>query len=92
MEHYYQSHKSLDLRYRAAIRAYETPALAKRRAATPALDRRDRGSWFFAHNKKPRQDWPEVKAAIMRRADFVKYSQNPDLAARLLATGSAEIV
>ncbi len=28
----------------------------------------------------------------MRRADLAKFSQNPDLAAKLIATGDAEIV
>ena len=92
VEHFYQSHKSLDPRYYAEIRACETPGLAKRRATTPAPGKRDRGSWFFANNEMPRADWMEVKAGIMRRADMAKYVQNPDLAARLLATGVAEIV
>jgi ribA/ribD-fused uncharacterized protein len=33
-----------------------------------------------------------VKLPIMRRADLAKYTQNPELAERLLATGEAELV
>jgi ribA/ribD-fused uncharacterized protein len=92
VEHFYQSHKSLDPRYYAAIRACPTPGLAKRRAGTPAPERRDRGSWFFAENEMPRADWAEVKGDIMRRGDTAKYLQNANLAALLLATGDAEII
>ncbi len=33
-----------------------------------------------------------MKLDIMRRADFAKFSQNPELGAFLLATGDAELV
>jgi ribA/ribD-fused uncharacterized protein len=92
VEHFYQAHKSLDPRYQAAIRACDTPSLAKRRAATPGPGRKDRGSWFFETGKMPRPDWALVKADIMRRADLAKYSQNLNLADRLLATDDAEII
>jgi ribA/ribD-fused uncharacterized protein len=92
VEHYYQSHKSLDRRYFLAIRACETPGLAKRRAATPVPGKKDRGSWFVEKRQMPRPDWAEVKACVMRRGDTEKYLQNQELAAMLLATGGAEIV
>jgi ribA/ribD-fused uncharacterized protein len=93
VEHYYQAQKSLDPRYRAAIRACATPGQAKRCAAWSDPPRkRDAGSWFVAHRQVPRADWAEVKLAVMRRADMAKYVQNPDLAALLAATGEAEIV
>ncbi len=93
VEHYYQSQKSFDPDYRAAIRAAEHPGQAKRYAASPTLPRRfSKDSWFKKHGITPRSDWNEVKLDIMRRADRAKYTQNADLAALLIATGSAELV
>ena len=92
VEHWYQTQKSFDPRYRAAIQACATPGEAKRLSSLPLPPRKDRGSWFLAHGELPRPDWVDVKAGLMRRADTAKYTQNPDLAARLLATGDAEII
>ena len=92
VEHFYQAQKSLDRRYYLAIRSCATPGHAKRRAATPSVGGRDRGSWFVEKNQTPRPDWEEVKADVMRRADREKYLQNPELASRLLATRDAEII
>jgi ribA/ribD-fused uncharacterized protein len=91
-EHWYQTQKSFDLDYRAAIRACATPGQAKRLASFPIAPRKDRGSWFLAHGAVPRPDWGEVKGDLMRRVDRAKYTQNPGLAARLLATGDAPII
>ena len=38
-----------------------------------------------------RSDWEEVKYDIMREIVFAKFSQNPELKARLLATGYAHL-
>jgi ribA/ribD-fused uncharacterized protein len=93
VEHFYQAQKSDDPAYRAAIRAAVTPGLAKRLAAPPAAPRRvARDSWFRRHGVKPRADWHEVKLGIMRRADAAKFAQNPELAARLLATSDAVLI
>ncbi len=93
VEHYYQAQKSPSPAYRAAIRAATTPGHAKRLAAPPDGPlRRSRDSWFRAHSMAPRADWHEVKLEIMRWADEAKYRQHPELAAALLATGSAELV
>ena len=93
VEHYYQAQKSFDPAYRTAIRAAERPGQAKRLAAPPDTPSRfSKGSWFKKHAVPPRADWHEVKLDIMRRADRAKYQQNPDLAALLAATGSAELV
>ncbi len=93
VEHYYQAQKSANPLYRAAIRAAVHPGLAKRLAAPPAAPRRiSRDSWFRRHGEPPRPDWHAVKLDIMRRADHAKFTQNAELAARLLATGDAELV
>jgi hypothetical protein len=42
--------------------------------------------------KPPRADWHLVKLDLMRRADWAKSSQHPDLATLLLGTGSAELI
>lgn len=93
VEHFYQAQKSHDPAYRVAIRACTTPGEAKRLAARP--DPRDpstRQSWFATSGHVPRPDWAEVKLDIMRRADLAKFTQHPDLAASLRATGGKELV
>ena len=93
VEHYYQAQKSVDLRYRQAIRDASTPGVAKRLAAHPqSSPRAAKKSWFGANELMPRMDWSAVKLDIMRRADFAKFSQNPDLAELLRSTGDAELI
>lgn len=93
VEHYYQAQKSTNPDYVAAIRAAVHPGLAKRLAAHPSAPRRiSQGSWFRRNGEQPRADWHDVKLDVMRRADRVKFEQNPDLAELLLATGDAELV
>ena len=93
VEHYYQAQKSHSVAYRNAIRAAETPGQAKRLAAAPdARGKAGKQSWFRANSAAPRADWGEVKLDIVRRADWAKFSQNPDLAALLLATGEAALI
>jgi len=92
-EHYYQSQKSLNGDYLAAIMAAPTPGAAKQLAASPDKPMRtSRHSWFRKHQIAPRPDWADVKAGIMRTALRAKFTQHADLAARLIATGDAEIV
>lgn len=92
-EHYYQAQKSFDPAYRQAIRAADTPAAAKRLAAAPGQVTRAPGqSWFVQNGQEPRADWPQVKLALMRRVVQAKFAQNPKLAARLLATGTAALI
>lgn len=93
VEHYYQAQKSDDPAYRAAIRAAVHPGHVKRLSTAPHLPKRfSKGSWFKKHGLAPRPDWDAIKLAIMTRADQAKYDQNPDLAALLLATGTADLV
>jgi ribA/ribD-fused uncharacterized protein len=93
VEHYYQAQKSANRGYREAIRQAATPGMAKRLAAQPDAKRRlSKHSWFRANGTRPRQDWFEVKLDIMRRADYAKFIQHPELAAALLATEDAELI
>jgi ribA/ribD-fused uncharacterized protein len=93
VEHYYQAQKSFDPAYRAAIRAAEHPGRVKRLAAPPDAPRRiSQQSWFRKTGNKPREEWNAVKLEVMRRADGAKYAQNAELAARLLATGEADLI
>lgn len=92
VEHYYQTQKSFDPDYRAAIRATWGPGRAKRAAATRGSGWRAQQSWFLRTGASPRPDWDEVKLEVMRKADWAKYDQNPELAAALLATGEAELI
>lgn len=93
VEHYYQTQRSDDPAYRQAIREAATPGLAKQMAAWPDANRKSaRRSWFLKNNAFPRADWSEVKLDLMRKADRAKYTQNPELAELLLATGDAELV
>lgn len=41
---------------------------------------------------KLRPDWEQVKTQVMAEIVRAKFTQNPDLAARLLATGDAELI
>ena len=93
VEHYYQAQKSLDPAYAAAIRAAPTPGAAKQLSASPDSDRLGaRTSWFRLNARSPRADWAAVKLDVMRRADMAKFTQNPGLGERLLATGETELV
>jgi ribA/ribD-fused uncharacterized protein len=93
VEHFYQAQKSFDPAYRQAILKAATPGKAKRLAAPPDAPRRvSAQSWFRKNGALPRSDWHEVKLDIMRRADLAKFTQHPDLARLLAATGTAELV
>jgi N-glycosidase YbiA len=93
VEHYYQAQKPHDPAYRQGVRDAASPGIAKRLAAQPAAPRRvSAQSWFRKHRALPRSDWQEVKLGIMRRADLAKFTQHPHLAARLMATGTAQLV
>jgi len=93
VEYFYQAQKSSDRDYRRAIMEAESPGKVKRLAANPDITGKSgKHSWFRAHGKSPRADWHQVKLDIMRRADLAKYTQNPALRERLLATGDAELV
>jgi N-glycosidase YbiA len=73
VEHAYQSAKTLDMSERRIIAALPTPAEAKH--AGEALKYRD--------------DWLQIKYQVMLTCVRDKFTRNPDLRAKLLATGDA---
>lgn len=75
VEHYFQACKTLDLNKCAEIAAAATPGEAKR------LGRR----------VKLREDWEEVKDAVMEEGLRKKF-KNPRLKAALLSTGDAYLI
>jgi ribA/ribD-fused uncharacterized protein len=94
VEHYFQSQRSEDPAYRQAIRKEESPGKVKHlsKSADDTTRGGKRFSWFHRNHARPRADWAEVKLNVMRLADRAKFTQNPDLAALLLATGDSELI
>jgi ribA/ribD-fused uncharacterized protein len=72
-EHAYQSAKTLDMNARRRIAAIPTPAAAKRAGEALVY----------------RADWAKVKYQVMLDCVRDKFARNPDLRAKLLATGDA---
>ncbi len=75
-EHAYQAAKTLDLEARARIAALPTAADAKREGKKVEM----------------RPDWDQVKDQVMLDIVRAKFQQNPELAAKLRATGSVDLV
>jgi GTP cyclohydrolase II len=79
VEHYYQAQKFVGTPHEEAIRRCETPTLAKARATVLASEHQ-------------RDDWPTVKEAVMLEGLRAKFTQHPDLAARLLDSGARLLI
>ena len=77
-EHYFQAQKFLVPQIQEKIRRIVSPMDA-------ALEGRNRQNPL-------RPDWEEVKDGVMLQALRMKFSQNPDIAKELLATGDAIII
>jgi N-glycosidase YbiA len=75
VEHAYQSAKTLDMNERRRIAAIKDPGEAKR--AGRALKYRD--------------DWETAKFDVMERCVGYKFTHNPELKSKLLATGDAHL-
>ena len=76
VEHAYQAAKSLNQEDRIRIAAMPDPAEAKRAGRALAL----------------RPDWETAKFEVMAICVRAKFTTHPDLRAKLLATGNAELV
>lgn len=77
-EHYFQAQKFAGTVYEEIVRQAKTPGEAARIG-------RDR-------NNPLRFDWNTVKEDIMRDALYAKFTQHPDLMAKLLETGNATLI
>lgn len=77
-EHYFQAQKFLVPEIQEKIRLMESPMDA-------ALEGRNRQNPL-------RADWEEVKDEVMFQALWMKFSQNPEIAKELLATGDAILI
>ncbi len=76
VEHAYQAAKSLNTEDRRRIAAISDPAEAKRAGRALSL----------------RPDWETAKFEVMEVCVRAKFMTHPDLRAKLLATGNAELV
>lgn len=82
-EHAYQSSKTREVGDIEWVRSSPSAGVAKRRGGT----RGENGRLITV-----RENWKEIRVAIMRRIVFEKFLQNPDLCAKLLATEDALLV
>jgi len=73
-EHIYQAMKSENREYQEYIRTLKEPKKTKKEA--------DR---LLAETYEMREDWDEVKVALMEEILYLKFTQNPDLRDKLLA-------
>jgi len=73
-EHIYQAMKSENREYQEYIRMLEEPKKTKKEA--------DR---LLGETYKIREDWDEVKVALMEEILYLKFTQNPNLRDKLLA-------
>jgi N-glycosidase YbiA len=78
VEHFYQASKFLDPTLSEQVRAARTPKDAKRRSRS--------------QTEAVRPDWEDVKEEIMLTALRAKFQRHDDIRARLLATGTEELV
>lgn len=75
IEHAFQAAKTLNQGERKIIRQSEKPGQAKRLGRKVEL----------------RRDWDQIKLQVMEDLNRQKYARYPELAAKLIATGDAEL-
>jgi len=76
VEHAYVAAKTTDENIRREIAALPTPGGVKR----------------FGRTMFIRRDWSVIKLSVMEEAVRAKFMQHPELAAKLRATGNAELI
>ena len=77
-EHYFQAQKFAETAHEEAIRRVASPMIAARMGRSRA--------------RPLRPDWDAIKESVMLDALRAKFTQHPDLAERLRATGDASLV
>lgn len=75
-EHAFQAQKNIDPVYQNLVQQVKKPKLAKR----------------CGRQVKLREDWEEIKVAIMRNIVMHKFIQHPDLKKKLLDTGDIPLI
>ena len=81
-EHYFQAFKADNLLQHVAIMLAPSPAIAKKMAGPKGFIMPD-GTLFKVSIRK---DWPIVRVPVMKRGLILKYTQNYDLAVKLVTT------
>ena len=76
VEHLFQASKTLDIEDHLLIAAAATPGQSKRMGRSIQL----------------RPDWEQIKDEVMYDAVYRKFTQNPNLKTKLLATGDAQLI
>ncbi|OPL12664.1 MAG: hypothetical protein AVO34_06925 [Firmicutes bacterium ML8_F2] len=75
VEHYYQAQKTTSLSEQEKIRSLPRPGQAKR----------------AGRKIKLQKGWEKIKEDVMQKALYAKFSQNPSLKEKLLATGDESL-
>jgi N-glycosidase YbiA len=76
VEHAFQAAKTFDRAEKQSVADGATPGAAKR----------------LGRKVRLRPDWEQVKIGIMEELVRLKFTTGPDLLAKLLATGNAELI
>lgn len=76
IEHAFQAAKTMDYAKRRTIREAQSPTTAKR----------------MGRRIKRREDWFDVSLEIMKTLVKQKFTRDPELGEKLLATGDAELI
>lgn len=93
VEHFYQAQKSHNPAFKDMILEKERPDWAKYRGNSAfTKPRLSKKSWFKDRPEDFREDWDEVKLAVMAQGGLAKFTQNPELARALKATGDAVLI
>ncbi len=77
-EHYYQAQKFTNPADFEAVRQARSAFVARRMGND--------------HSRPIRPDWDEIREEVMWRANYAKFSTNPEARAKLLSTGTEELV
>jgi ribA/ribD-fused uncharacterized protein len=76
VEHAYQAAKTLDTDEREIIRTANGPGMAKK----------------LGKHAKLRSDWEGIRIIVMTELVYQKFSRNPELARKLIDTGSSTLI
>jgi len=75
-EHFFQAMKVLDDETRKEIAAADTPSQSKK----------------MGRRVKLRDNWDRLRHRVMKKGLYEKFTQNPELKAKLMSTGNSQII